>query len=334
MPSAFERQVLLFHIGIETAPKGADIPKMAEVAQMLNSEWKANRAVTRLEELEAEDIDQETLETAKKRPNNAVFISDMQLRPDGCDVLLTLGDAAESDPTIIHLRKRTLNHVSKGKDGGVGFSAHLSLSFKGSAPPVQYRATLERMHNLGRSTVVTYINRILRNYARENKFRFVEATTGRDLAYRPKLKSVSQPSRALKSALKTGRFSEVVLIQRKKVTDELDTKDAYIVKEKRLRVGTENVPATEEGRLNWLNVLTRRAKLKGFDEVYVRMKSLAGGANMTSRFSTEVADAADAVFSRHEDVHFSAETGHCHDKIVSRISDPLAAMLKKDSLWN
>jgi len=334
MPSAFERQVLLFHLQPTSVPKGAPISTMKGIAEMIHAEWKAGKAITRLEELEAEDIDQDTIETAKKRPNNAVYIQDMNLGTDRCEILLTLGDAAEADPTIVNLKNRELTSVGKGADGGVGFSTHLCISFKASAPPVQYRATLERMANLGRNTAINYINRVLRNHVRgKSEFRFVEATTDRDLAYRPKLLSASEPSRKLLTAFKTGQFSEVVLVQRKKVEDELDQSAAYRVTEKRLKVDVGEVPATEDGRRKWLNDLKSLAKKQKYDEVQVRVKPFGGGGYMSSRFSTEVADAADAVFSRHEEIEFDVETGQCHKMIADRIRDPLVAMLKKDSLW-
>lgn len=334
MPSAFERQVLLFHLQPSALPKGAPLSSMKDIAGMLHAEWKAGKAITRLEELEAEDLDQETIKNAKKRPNNAVYIQDMSLGTDHCELLLTLGDAAEADPTIVNLKSREFTPVPKGTDGGVGFSTHLCISFKGSAPPVQHRATLERMSNLGRNTVITYINRILRNHTRgKDEFRFVEAGTERDFAYRPKLLSAAQQSRKLLTAFKTGRFSEVVLIQRKKIGDELDQSTAYRVTEKRLKVDVGEVPATGDGRHKWLNDLKALAKKQNYDEVQVRVKPFNGGSYMSSRFSTEVADAADAVFSRHEEIEFDVETGQCHKKIVDRIRDPLVAMLKKEALW-
>lgn len=334
MPSAFERQVLLFHLQPTTIPKGATIPTMKDVAGMIHAEWKAGKAITRLEELEAEDLDQDVIEHAKKRPNNAVYIQDMGIGTDHVEILLTLGDAAEADPTIVNLKNRELTPISKGADGGVGFSTHICIAFKGSAPPVQYRATLERMSNLGRNTVLTYINRVLRNHVRgKGEFRFVEAGTERDLAYRPKLLSATKPSRKLLTAFKTGQFSEVVLIQRKKISDELDEKSAFRVTEKRLKVDVDMVPAGDEGRHKWLNALKVLARKQNYDEVQVRVKPFAGGGYMSARFSTEVADAADAVFSRHEEIEFDVETGQCHKKIVDRIRDPLVAMLKKDALW-
>lgn len=334
MPSAFERQVLLFHVQPTSIPRGAPILKMKDLVGMIHAEWKAGKAITRLEELEAEDLDQEVIQTARKRPNNAVYIQDMWVGDDHCEILLTLGDAAEADPTIVNLKNREQISVRKGADGGVGFSTHVCISFKGSAPPVQYRATLERMSNLGRNTVLTYLNRVLRNHTRgKGEFRFVEAGTDRDLAYRPKLLSAAQPSRRLLTAFKTGQFSEVVLIQRKKVSDELDQNSAFRVTEKRLKLDVGEVPSGDAGRHKWLNDLKALAKKQNYDEVQVRVKPFGGGNNMSARFSTEVADAADAVFSRHEEIEFNVETGQCHKKLVDRIRDPLAAMLKREALW-
>jgi len=334
MASAFERQVLLFNLRVETVPRGATPPNMKEVADILHGEWKGNRAITRLEELDAENVDQETLALAKKRPNNAVYIQDMRRHENSCEILLTLGDAAEADPTIVHLKSREQTSVAKGNDGGVGFSAHLCLSYSASAPPVLYRGTLERMHNLGRNTVVTYMNRLLRNYAKDNpRFRFVD-DKGTDKAWRPRLASVTKASRSLATAVKTGRFAEVTLVQRKKIREDiLDQDPTYRVKEKQLKLSTEDVPSTEEGRMKWLNRLTKRAKQNDFDEVHVKLKPFNGTGDMSSRFSTEVEDAADAVFSRHERIDFTVETAQCHQKIVPRIGDPLTAMLKRDSLW-
>lgn len=334
MASAFERQALLFNLRVETVPKGAPAPTMKEVADILYGEWKGNRAITRLEELDAENVDQETLALAKRRPNNAVYIQDMRRHERSCEILLTLGDAAEADPTIVDLKSRRLTPVAKGTDGGVGFSAHLCLSYSPSAPPVLYRGTLERMHNLGRNTVITYMNRLLRNHARDNpRFRFVDDKGG-DRAWRPRLASVTKESRSLASAVKTGRFAEVTLVQRKKIKEDiLDQEPAFRVKEKLLKLSTEDIPPTDAGRMEWLNRITKKAKENDYDEVYVKLKPFNGTGDISSRFSTEVEDAADAVFSRHERIDLTIETGQCHLKIVPRIGDPLTAMLTRDSLW-
>lgn len=334
MPSGFERRVLLFHLQPVTVPKGADIPKLEEIAKILHVMWKKGEAITRLEELEAEDVDQAELTLAKKRPNNAVYIQDMRLHADSCDILLTLGDAAESDPAIVNLSDRTMTHVSKGANGGVGFSAHLTLHFKGSPKPIQYRAALERMPNLGRNIVINYINRLLRKFSQDNAaFRFVEVGTGRDLAWRPKLLSAAQPSRAMSTALKAGRLSDVVLVQRKRADGEIDSSAGFKVKEKRLKLSLEDVPANEDGRRKWLNGLTNWARKHDYDEVQVRIKPFTGGKDMSSKFSTELADAAEAIFSRHEQIDLSHETGQCHEKLLKRIYEPLGTMVSNDKLW-
>ena len=334
MPSGFERQVLLFHVQATSAPKGAPILSLKQIAEIVYEEWKAGRAVTRLEELEAEDLDTEKLDAARKRPNNAVYIQEMAIGPRGCEILLTLGDAGESDPAIVNFKDKGIRYVRKGANGGVGFSAHLAFSFSPSAPPAQYRGVLERMPGLGRNVILNYINRIVRNHTKgQGEYRFVEATTGKDRAYRPRLTTAAAPSRALKSALQTGRLAEVTLIQRTKLEDEIDQNARFKVEEKRLKVSAEDVPPGEAGRLKWLNELKTWAKKRKYEEVQIRLRPQDGGSYLSSRFSTEIADAADAIYSRHEHMDFVSEVAQCHEKAVDVIVENLKTMLKQDSQW-
>ena len=54
---------------------------------------------------------------------------------------------------------------------------------------------------------------------------------------------------------------------------------------------------------------------------------------MSSRFQTDLADAADAIYSRHEQIDFGTEVPHCHERIVDKIRAPLKSMLTKKHLW-
>lgn len=193
-----ERQVLLFNLRVLSVPEQPEPPSMGEILTTLRDVFVSGKAVMKVGELVSEEgPDEEKTEEAAQEGENLILIKDIHLDAAGyVTMLLHHGDASAADPALIQFASRNVRRAGKKRGEGVAHAAHLivstteNITVKGDC-----RALLERVPNLGRSTVMGFLNRLLRKHAQENTLTFEEKDTHKVKRYHPKLAYFNQLSK-------------------------------------------------------------------------------------------------------------------------------------------
>lgn len=324
--SQHERQVLLMNLRVEMVPQEATAWSVAMFFQAVKKIYDQGAA--------ADLISDEMGEEGETAPGkNLLKIADVVSSDDGTLALLFHhGDARATDPALMHLRTGAIRTAGKSDADGLAHAAHLVLQ---PEPPnggksSATHALLERVPSLGRSTVIAFLNTIVRKACQVSGVTFLDSATGRALRYHPKL-TVSVPASAtLKADLKAGRISRIEFFKHN-VTGGFDEEN--VIKPVELRFVHEvdgKVPISE-----MIKLFARSrawARDNDFDEMQVHYKR----SNKTHhpRFSTEYEDAEDAIFARHEVIEgFAEKLLQCPEVVVSEVLSKMHAFFGRSSLW-
>jgi hypothetical protein len=216
----YERQVLLFNLHVGIVPEEASdavemsIPEAIEMLQKIYNDGDAKMFIG--EYLEDNEDDEGEEGEAAKEGENVILIREISVDKDGiATILLHHGDAAAADPALMKLRGGNIRKFGKQEDEGVAHAAHLLISTKKHlSPSGQSRALLERVPNLGRSTVITFLNRLLRLRAAKDRLEYEDKKAKRQKRYHPKLAAQQQLSHRLRADLEQGKLSRVEFITR------------------------------------------------------------------------------------------------------------------------
>jgi hypothetical protein len=335
--SEHERQVLLFNLHVAVVPEEAsdavDVT-MLEAIQMLQKIFNDDEAYMLIGEHLADEKEQD--DEARKEPegDNAILIRKMEIDKDGnATILLHHGDAAAADPALMKLRGGAIRTAGKQVDEGVAHAAHLLISTKRHlSASGQSRALLERVPNLGRSTVITFLNRLLRERAAKIPLEYDDKKAKRRKRYHPKLASQQQMSHRLKADLEQGKLNRIEFITRK-VVGGFEEKNRVIPLTQTVTHKVVNAP-TGQKVFDLLERAKAFAKKHNFEEMQIRFTKPDTAQHVSPRFATDLKDAEDAVYSRFEVLsRFDDPLEQCPSEIVKRLRDKMSALLAVKELW-
>lgn len=340
-----ERHIFLFNLHVEMVPKevpdeeALTIPLLLETLQRLFKEGKASRRIGERipddDEKASKDEDKKEKDEDEDKENpNVIFIKSIEIADDGtATLLLHHGDAQAPDPALINIQTGDVRTAGKKKNEGSAHAAHLVISTKKHVSVTgQCRAQLERVPNLGRTTVMRFLNILLREDARERHLEYTDKKTKKQHRFHPKLISQEQLSAALKADIEEGRLHKIELIRRKHVPG-FDESDRVVPEVQRIVHKVVNVP---KGEAAWdlLEKVRNWARAKNFDEVQVRFTKESTDQQLSPRLATDIADAADAVYVRLEVLgNFPEPLAQCPKKIVPELRKRMMKLFEKKDLW-
>jgi len=346
-----ERQTLLFRFNIDHVPEEAGLALAADPYTMRDAvnDWKwmveNGRGIARLDEILAGAAGAEPDEVERLRASaqgnkaNMMLLKEIStnLARTRATLLLMIGDAAMVNPALLDLQRKTVRVIEKRPTEGVGFAAHLVIDLRPTPRPITYKAVLEMVPSIGRSTVTTYLNWLLRRRFQEAGKTFAEVLpdgSHKNRVWHPKLGASMHLSTKLRDDLRAGQISGVQLICRN--PDEMDLED-FTATNKVLRLSTKQLAphnATAAGRINVINMVKEWGVRHGYDEVLVQIRPDNRAKAFSARVQTNIQDAADAVYSRTYDlVGFEHPLGQCPDAINSEVRAKMIGLLERRELW-
>lgn len=330
--SEYERQVLPFNLHVEMVPEEADAMTVAAAMKMLKTIYDDGDAYMFIGEHLSDDDGATDDEPAEG--DNAILIREMTLDKDGFAViLLHHGDADAADPALMQIRSGRIRNAGKKDDEGVAHAAHLIVSAeKHQSASGQSRSLLERVPNLGRSTVIAFLNRLLRLRAKKDLMEFKDKKTKRPKRCHPKLVSHQQLSPHLKADLEGGKLSSIEFITRK-VVGGFEEKNLIVPMTHTIVHKVVNAP-TGQRAFDLIERAKVWAKGHNFEEMQIHFRKTATEQYLSPRFATDLADAKDAVYSRFEVIsEFRAHLEQCPTAIVNELRGKMLALFNARDLW-
>ena len=158
----FERQALLFNLHVEIVPDEASDHAgemtTAEAVSILYDIYRSGEATMRISEYVGEPDEDDAEEGENSLGQNVILIRDMSIDKNGmATILLQHGDAQAADPALMKIRTGAVRTAGKTDDEVVAYAGHLIISTdRHISNTGQCRALLERVPNLGRSSVVAF----------------------------------------------------------------------------------------------------------------------------------------------------------------------------------
>lgn len=324
-----ERHILLFMLRTEMVPDAAPLLTVREAIDMLFEIFSAGNAQMQIGEHLADEED----ENEEASAPNLICIQDMNIDNKGrATILFQHGDKNGADPAVVGIKTRKIRKAGKTADEAVAHAAHLIVDTDSDGGTEQCRCALERVPNLGRSTVITFMNRLLLAHCRENEIDFVDKDSKKRKRMHPKLLAENQLSHAIKEDLKEGILRNIEFITHKK-TGGFDEPDVVIPQTHRVTCKVLHAP---KGKALW--DLLERAKAWGkkhnFEQMQIRFKKNGTDQHLSPRFATDTDDAKDVLYSRFEVLRkFSAPLEQCHEKIVDDLCVRMAELVDNEALW-
>lgn len=149
----------------------------------------------------------------------AIYIADMKVYSDRCEMLLGFSDTQAADPTFADWLKKSRRTEAKIGDEGLEHSAHIIWKYENSLNNKNCPFLLENAPGIPASRVIVFFNRLLRIASEVSKKFWVpdpEAKKDKDgnfvqIKTRPKIELVGHPSAEFLKDLKSGTLQEVEL---------------------------------------------------------------------------------------------------------------------------
>lgn len=327
----YERQALLFNLHAGVVPEEADPVEMQEVMKMLLRVFRDGKAIMRVGDYVSEEGDDpEEIEEG----DNVILIKDMIVDGDGvAHFLLHHGDASAADPALIQIKSGVVRRAGKKAGEGLAHASHLLVSTtKHLSKSGQSHALLERVPNLGRSTVIAFLNRLLRIEAKEKSLSFVDKKTKRQYRYHPKLLAQQQMSHQLKSDLEGGKLSRIEFVTRH-VAGGFEEKNRVVPVAGTIVHKVVNAP-TGKAAFDLLERARVFAKGHNYEEMQIRFKKTDTEQQVSPRFATDLADARDAIYSRFEILpRFKKPLEQCPQDFVPAVRTALKGLFDDKELW-
>jgi len=155
----------------------------------------------------------------------AIYIADMHIYPDRCEMLLGFSDTMAADPTFADWLKKRRRTEKKVGDEGIEHSAHVIWSFGAKQNNQKCPFLLESATGIPASKVQAFFNRLLRVVTDSTKTFWVDDPEAKkepdgsflQIKTRPKIELVGHPSAEFLKDLRQGTLEEVELFtQRQK----------------------------------------------------------------------------------------------------------------------
>jgi hypothetical protein len=315
----YERHVLPFYLHVAMVPEEANAVSMADALKMLKAVYDDGKAYMLIGEHIAKD-EEEDGEAEPAKGDNAILIRDMKIERDGvATLLLHHADAHAADPALMHIRNGKIRSAGKKANEGVAHAAHLLISTeKHLSVSGQSCALLERVPNLGRATVIAFLNRLLRIKAKNDDMEFKDNKTRRLKRARPKLESYQQLSPHLKTDLESGKLSSIELVRRL-VVHGFEEDNVVLPVTHTIVHKVVNAP-TGQRAFDLIQRAKIWAKGHNFEEIQLRFRKTATSQHLSPRFATDISDAKDAVYSRFELISgFRSPLPQCPTAIVDEV---------------
>jgi hypothetical protein len=153
----------------------------------------------------------------------ALYIADMHIYADRCEMLIGFSDTLAADPTFADWLAKKRRTEKKVGDEGIEHSAHVIWRYADSANNQNCPFLLESATGIPSSKVQAFINRLLRIVAlASQKFLVDDPEAKKDaegnfvkIRTRPKIELVGHPSAEFLKDLKQGTLQEVELFTQK-----------------------------------------------------------------------------------------------------------------------
>lgn len=340
-PSEKERQALVFNTQITAVPDEAPIHSMGEIVAALQDIFGRGDAVqyltTRQAETEDEGEDNQEEAPPMEDVRGVLFIGEINVQADGTTtVLVKAGDPEGTRPAFINIRTGDTRIVQRQEGESNGYAAHLIIG-----PPRSgrnqigvHRCALERMPHLGRTVVFNFLNRLIRKHFKKDDMMVFDHPESRTLRqYYPKLDTYAQLSHRLRDDISEGKLSHIEFISRR-ADDQADEAIQIEIDRYTLKVKPTRHPINQEDSLGYLNRVKRWGLNKGFEEMQLFFKKIDNRPGFSPRFTTELDDAADALYSRLEALTgFSDPLPQCPSEIHRELEAELLQVVSNPQLW-
>lgn len=305
-------------------PEEAPPITTADALGMISAAYKADRALMRV----GDYIPDEEIEL--EEGGNLILVRSMRAEDQARHLLLHHGDANAADPALMEFKSGDVRKAGKLPGEGVAHASHLAISLLEDSKK-QVRAALERVPNLGRGTVTAFLNRILREEAKRQKMSFKDKETKKDKRCHPKLRAQQQMSHQLRNDLEKGKLSRVEFVSRD-VVGGFEEPDQVIPVVKSIVHKIVSAP-TGHAAFDLIQRMKDFARKHNYEEMQIRFRRTDSDQNLSPRFSTEVSDAMDTIYSRFELVRFEKALEQCPKEIVPAMVRELTRLLEDSKLW-
>jgi len=331
-----ERQVFLWHIAPRPIPADAPVDiKLADIFAILD-EAVANKAAfayLRPDGGIAGDAD-------VKDSKNCIFIAQMKTTPDGQAriILLNRGDPDAANPSFLNPEKNTVEHVPPGKDQVQGWSAHMTISVQPGADG-RHRACFERMTNVSATLAQRYLETLIdqatigdprytyKKVVKKGKKFFDEVRE-----YKIRLGVNKVPSEKILEDIQNSELSGIKLIRKDVKYDGVASPNIVKNITETLKISTKDVDANLIK--DYVHKIQNWGKEQGYDEIQYEVRNLPGGGSASPRFSLEIADAMDTLYSRSQQISgFAGFLETCYADIDPEISGKMIALMKDEAHW-
>jgi hypothetical protein len=158
-------------------------------------------------------------EYIQKGTLQSIYITDLKLHIDRCEILVGFSDTRAADPTLNDRPARKRRVVQKQGSEGIEHSAHIIWHFGNKTNDKLCGFYLEGATGLRSTTIARFFNRLLREYAAAtNEFTIPDPEGAVDshgnykrIKTRPRIELLGHPSQEFLKDLKKGDLTEVEL---------------------------------------------------------------------------------------------------------------------------
>ena len=180
-------------------------------------------------------------EVTKLSTRQAVYITEIDLYVDRCEMLIGFADPNVADPTFNDRPKKKRRVVPKVGDEGLEHSAHIVWYYETQTNNGPCAFYLEGATGLSSTAVVKFINTLLRDFIKRYPAHFITVDptgahdasgTPKRIGLRPRLDLRGHPSAEFIRDLKDGEISELELITESKSANVWDA-NGYAVEDHR-----------------------------------------------------------------------------------------------------
>ncbi len=180
--------------------------------------------------------------------------------------------------------------------------------------------------------VIAFLNRLLRRHAHDITMVYEDKKAKREKKCHPKLVGQQQMSHRLKADLEEGKLSRVEFVTRH-VAGGFEEKNRVVPITQTMVHKIVNAP-TGNAAMDLLARMKAHARKHNFEEMQIRFRKTDTDQSVSPRFSTELDDAADAIYSRLEVLRgFSGALEQCPVKTVAELRKKMIGLLKAKDLW-
>ncbi len=227
--------------------------------------------------------DADKAEKLKKSTGQSLYVTQIRLYDNRCEMLVGFSDPVAADPTLNDRPARKRRVIVKVDGEGIEHSAHILWHYKHKNNCESCSFYLEGAIGLRSTTVTQFFNKMLREFAKNNKYFEVSDPEGtvdpdgnfKKVPVRPGVELIGHPSEDFIRDLKKGELSEVELYTEKEKLKPWDS-NGYSLEEHRSVILKPNKKKHVPKAKPLLDgVLTKKRKLQ-YEYARVKFKTDAG----------------------------------------------------------